>query len=124
MICSQLKTSVRKYIEDIIADTGMDDAKPALTPLPQGLKFSADEGILLPEPSRYRRLVGRLLYLGFTRLDISYSMQQLSQFLQHPTDQHLNATLHMVRYLKGSPHIGIFFPSSNSFQLVAYMNVD
>ncbi|KAL0436217.1 UNVERIFIED_CONTAM: Retrovirus-related Pol polyprotein from transposon RE1 [Sesamum radiatum] len=64
----------RKYIEDIIADTGMSDARPALTPLPQGLKFSVDEGILLPEPSQYRRLVVRLLYLGFTRPDISYSL--------------------------------------------------
>ncbi|KAL0463442.1 UNVERIFIED_CONTAM: Retrovirus-related Pol polyprotein from transposon RE2 [Sesamum latifolium] len=97
----------------------MSGARPVLTPLPQGLKFSVDEGILLPEPSQYRRLVGRLLYLGFTRLDISYPVQQLSQFLQHPTDQHMNAALHVVRYLKGSPHT-VFFPSSNSFQLAAY----
>ncbi|KAL0347666.1 UNVERIFIED_CONTAM: Retrovirus-related Pol polyprotein from transposon RE1 [Sesamum calycinum] len=76
---SQDGTSImqRKYIEDIIADTGMGDAKAALTPLLQGLKFRDDERILLLEPSWYRRLVGRLLYLGFTRPDISYSVQKL-----------------------------------------------
>ncbi|KAL0365006.1 UNVERIFIED_CONTAM: Retrovirus-related Pol polyprotein from transposon RE1 [Sesamum angustifolium] len=65
---SQDGTSItqHKYIEDIIADIGMGDAKAALTPLPLGLKFSIDERILLPEPSWFRRLVGHLLYLGFT----------------------------------------------------------
>ncbi|KAL0335268.1 UNVERIFIED_CONTAM: Retrovirus-related Pol polyprotein from transposon RE1 [Sesamum radiatum] len=65
---SQDGTSItqHKYIEDIIADTGMGDAKATLTPLPPGLKFSVDEGILLPEPSWYKILVGRILYLGFT----------------------------------------------------------
>ncbi|KAK4401992.1 Retrovirus-related Pol polyprotein from transposon RE1 [Sesamum angolense] len=94
---SQDGTSItqHKYIEDIIADTGMGDAKVTLTPLPPGLKFSVDEGILLPEPSWYRILVGRILYLGFTRPNISYSVQQLSQFLQHTIDQHLSAALHM-----------------------------
>ncbi|KAL0373283.1 UNVERIFIED_CONTAM: Retrovirus-related Pol polyprotein from transposon RE1 [Sesamum radiatum] len=48
---SQDGTSImqHKYIEDIIVDTSMGDAKPALTPLPQCLKFSVDEAILLPE---------------------------------------------------------------------------
>ncbi|KAL0374188.1 UNVERIFIED_CONTAM: Retrovirus-related Pol polyprotein from transposon RE1 [Sesamum radiatum] len=123
---SQGGTSItqRKYIEDIITDTGMSGARPALSPLPQGLKFSIDEGILLPEPSQYRRLVGCLLYLGFTRLDISYPVQQLSQFLQHPTNQHMNAAFHVVCYLKGSPHTGLFYTSSNSFQLATYTAVD
>ncbi|KAK4388518.1 Retrovirus-related Pol polyprotein from transposon RE2 [Sesamum angolense] len=68
--------------------------------------------------------IGRLLYLGFTRPDLSFAVQQLSQFLQRPTDQHWTAALHIVRYLKGSLDTGLFFPASNSFKLFAYTDVD
>ncbi|KAK4395882.1 Retrovirus-related Pol polyprotein from transposon RE2 [Sesamum angolense] len=78
----------------------------------------------LSDPEKYRRLIRRLLYLGFTRPDLSFAVQQLSQFLQHPTDQHWPAALHVVRYLKGSLATGLFFPSSNNLQLVAYTDAD
>ncbi|KAL0399852.1 UNVERIFIED_CONTAM: Retrovirus-related Pol polyprotein from transposon RE1 [Sesamum radiatum] len=91
-----------KYIKDFIADTGLLDARPASTRLPPSLKFTGDTGAALARPDVYRRLVGCLLYLSFTRLDISYACQQLSQFLQHPCQQHLDAALHLVRYLKGT----------------------
>ncbi|KAL0286044.1 UNVERIFIED_CONTAM: Retrovirus-related Pol polyprotein from transposon RE1 [Sesamum angustifolium] len=45
-------------------------------------------------------LVGRLLYLGFTRLDISFAAQQISQFLQHPRESHWQVAMHFLRYLK------------------------
>ncbi|KAL0433245.1 UNVERIFIED_CONTAM: Retrovirus-related Pol polyprotein from transposon RE2 [Sesamum latifolium] len=82
-------------------------------------------GSLLPDPEPYRRLVGRFLYLGFTRPDIYYGVQQLSQFLLHPCDGHWASTLHLVRFLKSTPHTGLFFPSSSSsLELRAYCNID
>ncbi|KAL0387398.1 UNVERIFIED_CONTAM: Retrovirus-related Pol polyprotein from transposon RE1 [Sesamum radiatum] len=73
-----------KYINDIVRDTGLMHAKSVTTPFPQHIKLSATGGAVLSDPEPYRRLVGRLLILGFTRPDISYGVQQLSQFLQHP----------------------------------------
>ncbi|KAK4394489.1 Retrovirus-related Pol polyprotein from transposon RE2 [Sesamum angolense] len=63
-----------KYIQDIIHDIGFTDAKCTSTPYPLGLKLSENYGALLPNPEQYRRLIGRLLHLGFTRPDISYSI--------------------------------------------------
>ncbi|KAL0416136.1 UNVERIFIED_CONTAM: putative mitochondrial protein [Sesamum latifolium] len=91
-----------KYITDIIRDLGLEHGKGANTPLPPRIKLSAEGGTLLIDPSRYRRLVGRNLYLNFTRPDVSHAAQQLSQFLQHPFQSHWNAATHLVRYLKGS----------------------
>ncbi|KAL0435806.1 UNVERIFIED_CONTAM: Retrovirus-related Pol polyprotein from transposon RE1 [Sesamum radiatum] len=113
-----------KYIMDIVKDSGLLEAKAVSTPLPMGLKLTADCGALLINPDSYRRLIGRLLYLAFTRPDISHSVQQLSQFLTHPCEAHWKAALHIVRYLKGSPALGIFFPSSSSFELTAYCDAD
>lgn len=96
----------RKYILDIIQQAGLTGSKPTATPFPKGLKLNAEDGTLLSNPESYRRMVGQLLYLGFTRPDITYAVQQLSQFVQHPTDLHWNAALHVLKYLKNCPSKG------------------
>ncbi|KAL0416181.1 UNVERIFIED_CONTAM: Retrovirus-related Pol polyprotein from transposon RE1, partial [Sesamum latifolium] len=113
-----------KFIRDIICDTGLLSAKPGLTPLPTGVKLSAFDSTKLADPEPYRRLVGRLLYLSFTRPDISFGAQQLSQFVQTPCQSHMEVALHLVRYLKGCPDRGLFFPSSNSFAVSAFCDAD
>ncbi|KAL2232732.1 UNVERIFIED_CONTAM: Retrovirus-related Pol polyprotein from transposon RE2 [Sesamum indicum] len=113
-----------KYVLDIIFDTDMLDAKSVTTPFPAGLKLCSDTGARLQAPDSYRRLVGRLLYLSFTRPDISHSVQQLSQYLNHPCDIHWNAALHVVKYLKGCPSLGLFLPAINSLDVQGYCVVD
>ncbi|KAK6131551.1 hypothetical protein DH2020_034721 [Rehmannia glutinosa] len=114
----------RKYVLDILQDAHMLECKPASTPLPPGLKLMATSGTPLLDPDRYRRLVGRLLYLNMTRPDITYSVQHLSQFVTSPTTAHWDAATHVLRYLKGSPSIGLFYPSSGSFTLESYSDAD
>lgn len=107
---------------DILSDTGLLGAKVVDTPLSRGHKFVTDQSDLLTEPDRYRRLIGRLLYLNFTRPDITYAVQQLSQFVGVPCQQHWDATIHVLRYLKWSPSKGIYFPVTNNLQPVAFCN--
>ncbi|KAL2247796.1 UNVERIFIED_CONTAM: Retrovirus-related Pol polyprotein from transposon RE1 [Sesamum indicum] len=64
-----------KYVLDIVGDTGLSHAKAVPTPFPPGLKLSSDTGALLSAPDCYRHLIRRLLYLSFTRPDISHSLQ-------------------------------------------------
>ena len=69
--------------------------------------------------------MGRLLYLNFTRPDISHAVQQLSQFLHAPTDLHWKAAVHVLRYLKGTPSKGLFFPKDSSpITINAYSDPD
>ncbi|KAL0405762.1 UNVERIFIED_CONTAM: Retrovirus-related Pol polyprotein from transposon RE2 [Sesamum latifolium] len=65
-----------------------------------------------------------LLYLGFSRPDISFAVQQLSQFIQQLRQPHWDAALHLVRYLKGTPTLVLFFPSGSSLQLTAFSDSD
>lgn len=100
----------RKYILDILKDTGLTGAKSTKFPPPQNLELALDKVKPLSDPKSYKRLVGRLLYLTLTRPDISYVVQHLSQFVSAPKDQHMLAATHVLRYLKGSISQGLFYP--------------
>lgn len=90
--------SQRKYILDILAETGMIGAKGCSFPMEQNLHLTPDDGDFLDDPSVYRRLVGRLIYLTITRPDITYSVNILSQFMQKPRSTHMAATYRVLRY--------------------------
>jgi len=79
-----------------------------------------DSGKALLDPEVYRRLIGTLIYLSVTKLDICYSVQLLSQFMNNPIIDHMLATIHAVRYLKKSPGQGLLHSSSTQLTLTAY----
>ena len=80
--------SQRKYVLDILGETGMLDCKPVDTPMDPNVKLVSGQREPLRDPGRYRRLVGRLNYLTITRLNISFPVSVVSQFLQSPCDSH------------------------------------
>jgi hypothetical protein len=81
------------------------------------------DGEPFEDPTRYRHIVGSLVYLGVTRPDISYFVHILSQFVSAPTQIHYSHLLRVLRYLCGTISRRLFFPRSSSLQLQAYCNV-
>ncbi|AES72669.2 SPFH domain/band 7 family protein [Medicago truncatula] len=105
-------------------EVGLLGAKPMPTPLEQNHNLSLAQGEFLENPERYRRLVGRLIYLCFTRPELSYSVHILSQFMQQPREDHWTAALRVVRYLKGNPGQGIFLDSTSDMKLHGWCDAD
>ncbi|XP_057730454.1 uncharacterized mitochondrial protein AtMg00810-like [Arachis stenosperma] len=114
----------RKYALDILEDFGFLDCKPVSTPMDYHAKLSSENGTLLSDFTNYRQLVGRLMYLANTRPDISYVMGRLSQFIDCPTTAHLEAAFRVLRYLKGCPTLGLFFPSDSDFLVTGFSDSD
>lgn len=116
--------SQRKYALDILADTGMLEAKPSTTPMMKDTKPLYDTTSPPHDPTAFRRLIGRLLYLTNTRPDISFAVQHLSQFMQNPTANHYEAALRIVRYIKNAPGHGLYFSSDSPIHLKAFSDSD
>src|SRR5438270_8863247 len=117
--------SQQKYISDILARATLQD--PSLTstssctpPMELHLKLRHDDGPPLPDPTRYRELVGSLIYLAATRPDISQPVQILSQFMHAPTTTHYAALLRVLRYLRSTLTRSLFYSSDSSLTLRAY----
>jgi hypothetical protein len=116
--------SQRKYTLDILQDSGLIGARPDKFPMEQTLKLTPTDGVVLNDPTKYRRLVGRLIYLTVTRPDIVYAVQTLSQFMHEPRKPHWDAALRVLRYIKGTPGQGILFSTSNDLSLKAFCDSD
>lgn len=114
----------RKYALDIISEVGLLGAKPISSPLDPNHRLSLTKSALLPDPERYRRLVGRLIYLSVTRPDLSYSVHVLAQFMQSPQQDHWSAALRVVRYLKGNPGQGILLRADCDLHLYGWCDSD
>jgi len=88
------------------------------------LKFHKSSGIPFFDPTVYKRLMGRLLYLTHTRPDICYAVGKLSQYLKSPTNIHMQVAHHILKYLKGIVGRGLFFSSSSSTSLTGFSDLD
>jgi hypothetical protein len=84
------------------------------------VKLRPTDGDPLPNSTRYRHLVGSLIYLAVTRPDISYPVNILSQFVSAPTTVYYSHLLRVLRYLRGTITRRLFFPRSSSLQLQCY----
>ena len=76
--------SQRHYIQDLLAQTQMHEAKPILTPMPTSPSFMLHSGFSLSDPSQYRIVVGSLQYLLITRPDIAFVIKKLSLYMHCP----------------------------------------
>ncbi|XP_070002541.1 secreted RxLR effector protein 161-like [Nicotiana sylvestris] len=72
----------------------------------------------------YRGIIGSLLYLTTSRPDIVFSVGICVRFQSNPTESHLKAAKRNLRYLKGTQDLVMYNPSSDSFNLIRYVDVD
>ena len=82
--------SHKKFTHELLAQTGFATSTPAVAPPPLNCKLMPDDGSLLPDPTFYRAIIGKLNFLTHTRLDLSVTVQTLSQFMQAHIDSHLH----------------------------------
>lgn len=114
----------RKFILDLLKEHDCLAANSVVCPLDLNIEFSTDSEDLLPNPATYRSLIGKLLFLTHTRPDLCFFILHLSQFNQAPHVPHMFVALHILRYLKGTVDLGLFYSSASDLTLTAYFDND
>ncbi|XP_016650515.1 PREDICTED: uncharacterized mitochondrial protein AtMg00810-like [Prunus mume] len=92
----------RKYVIDLLTETGMLGCKLADTAIEMNQKLCEDMDQEPTKKEQYQRLFGRLIYLAHIRPDIAYVVRVVSQFMHSPSVSHRNAVDRILRYLKSA----------------------
>nr|GEY88381.1 hypothetical protein [Tanacetum cinerariifolium] len=113
-----------KYVAKILRKFGLTDGKLASTPID-------NENPLLKDPDGedvdvhiYRSMVGSLMYLTSSRLDIMFAVCACAYFKVTPKVSHLHVVQRIFRYLKGKLHLVLWYPKDSPFNLMAYSDSD
>nr|GEZ18540.1 retrovirus-related Pol polyprotein from transposon TNT 1-94 [Tanacetum cinerariifolium] len=113
-----------KYVAKILRKFGLTDGKSASTPIDIEkplLKDPDDEDV---DVYTYRSMIGSLIYLTSSRPDIMFVVCACAHFQVTLKASHLHAVKRIFRYVKGKPHLGLWYPKASLFNLVAYSDSD
>eukprot|EP00253_Pinus_taeda_P012346 PITA_12346 len=116
--------SQAKYVADILERFKMQNNKPSPTPTVMGLKLSKEDCSSNVNPTLYKSMIGSLMYLTATRLDIMYAVSLVSRFIETSKETHWQATKRILRYVNGTKQYGVLYTTTSDFRLVGYTDSD
>jgi hypothetical protein len=102
----------------------MVNAKPIKTPMPTNGHLDLNEEGKVVEIKVYRSMIGSLLYLCASRLDIMLSVCMCARFQANLKECHLSAIKRILRYLVHTPNLGLWYPKGSKFNLLGYSDSD
>nr|GEV68474.1 hypothetical protein [Tanacetum cinerariifolium] len=113
-----------KYVAEILRKFGLTDGKSASTPIDTEKPLLKDPDGEDVDVHTYKSMIGSLMYLTSSRPDFMFVVCACDRFQVTPKALHLHAAKRIFRYLKGKPHLGLWYLKDSPFNLVAYSNSD
>nr|GEY53025.1 ribonuclease H-like domain-containing protein [Tanacetum cinerariifolium] len=113
-----------KHVAEILRKFGLTDGKSASTPIDTEKPLLKDLDGEDVDVHSYRSMIGSLMYLTSSRPYIMFTLCVCARFQVTPKASHLHAVKRIFRYLKGKPHLGLWYPKDSPFNLVAYSDSD
>ncbi|GJW31953.1 hypothetical protein Tco_0051985 [Tanacetum coccineum] len=94
------------------------------TPMSSDTKLTKDEECESVDSTKYRGMISSLLYLTASRPDIMFSVCLCARFQEAPKTSHLEAVKRIFRYIKGTTHLGLWYPKGIGIETVVYADSD
>nr|ABB46643.2 retrotransposon protein, putative, Ty1-copia subclass [Oryza sativa Japonica Group] len=116
--------SQTKYIKDLLKRFGLEDAKSIKTPIATNGHLDLDEGGKPVDLKLYRSMIGSLLFLTASRPDIIFSVCMCARFQAAPKECHLVAVKRILRYLKHSSTIGLWYPKGEARGVLRFAPIE
>ena len=111
-----------KYIRDLLKRFNMKETKTMKTLMSSSIKLDKDEKGKSVNSAMYRGMIGSLLYLTGSKPDIMYNVCLCARFQSCRKESHLSVVKRILRYLKGTMDIGLWYPKDDNFELIGYSN--
>ncbi|XP_073153827.1 secreted RxLR effector protein 161-like [Henckelia pumila] len=102
----------------------MENFSAASTPMSASIKLDKDEAGTSVDQTLFRGLIGSLIYCTASRLDIMFSVGLCARFQSDPKQSHFIAAKRILKYLKGTQNVGLWYPKDSSFNLIGYSDAD
>ncbi|GKF85118.1 hypothetical protein Tco_0250016 [Tanacetum coccineum] len=87
-------------------------------------KLTRDEDGEFVDDTKYRGMIGSLLYLTASRSDFMFSVFLCAYFQEDPNTSHLEAVKRIFKYIKGTTHLGLWYPKGTGVETIVYANSD
>nr|GEV06659.1 hypothetical protein [Tanacetum cinerariifolium] len=113
-----------KYVAKILRKFSLTDRKSASTPIDTEKPLLKDPDGKDVDVHTYKLMIGSLMYITSLRPDIMFAVCACARFQVTLKASHLHAVKRIFRYLKGKPHLGLWYPKDSPFNLVAYSDSD
>ena len=101
--------SQEKYAKNLVKRFGLDSKKHTSTLMSSLAKLSLNAAGVGVDPKLYRSMIGSLLYLIVSRLDIAFNVGLCARFQVAPKESHLTAVKRIIRYINGTSNYGILY---------------
>ncbi|GKF33752.1 retrovirus-related pol polyprotein from transposon TNT 1-94 [Tanacetum coccineum] len=113
-----------KYSLKILIKYGMDTSVPVDTPMVDRSKLYEDPLRILVDQTRFRGMVGSLMYLTASRPDLVFTVCMCARYQAKPTKKHLEAIKRVFWYLRGTINMGLWYPKDTAMALTTYADAD
>ncbi|KAK6150461.1 hypothetical protein DH2020_015393 [Rehmannia glutinosa] len=113
-----------KYTRDLMKKFCMEEKSSVKISMNTSVKMDMDADGKAVDQTRYRALIGSLLYLTANRQDITFAVGVCARFQSAPTESHMTAAKRILRYLKGCQEVVLWYPKEGRFKLVGYSDSD
>jgi hypothetical protein len=113
-----------KYIKDMLKKSGIEDAKGISTPMGTDGSLDSDTSGNMVDQKIYRSMIGSLLYVTASRPDVMFSVCMCAKFQASPRENHLKVTKIILRYLKHTQNVKLWYLKGAKFELIGYSDSD
>nr|GEU99776.1 uncharacterized mitochondrial protein AtMg00810-like [Tanacetum cinerariifolium] len=87
-------------------------------------KLDEDLSGIPVDQTRYRSMIGSLMYLTASRPDLVFTVCVCARYQSKPTKNHLEAVKRVFRYLQGTINMGLWYSKDTAMALTAYVDTD
>nr|GEU69702.1 uncharacterized mitochondrial protein AtMg00810-like [Tanacetum cinerariifolium] len=120
----EFKSHPLENVIEMLKKFRLEDSKPMKTPMSTEMKLTKDEEGESVDNTKYRGMIGSLLYLTASRPDIMFSVCLFARFQEDPKTSHLEAVKRIFRYIKGTMRLGLWYPKGFDIETIVYANSD